>query len=76
MVVVPAVTPVTIPVVPIVATAVAELLHNPPVVASVRVVVLPTHTDFVPPIAAGAEGKAFTVAVTFSLVALSQVLTV
>lgn len=34
-------------------TAVVLLLHVPPDVASVSVVLLPTHTDDAPPIAAG-----------------------
>ena len=48
MVVVPALTPVTAPVLPTVAIAVLLLLHTPPVVASLNVVVAPEHTDFVP----------------------------
>ena len=46
---------------------VAELLQTPPVVVSVRVVVLPTQTVFVPPIAAGAVGRAYTVTVVVIL---------
>ncbi len=54
MVVVPAATPVAVPdVEPIVAIPVLELLHTPPEVASVSVVVLPTVTLSVPDIAAG-----------------------
>ncbi len=46
--------PVTVPVEePMVATAVLLLLHTPPLVALVNVVVKPTHTLIVPPIAAG-----------------------
>ncbi len=61
MVAEPAATPVTTPVVLFtVAMAVFELLQLPPVVASVRVVVLPTQTLVVPPIAA-TVGNAFTV---------------
>ena len=61
MVVVPAETPVTTPVLDTFATAVAELLQTPEAVASLRVVVLPTQTLLVPPIAAGVAGRAFTV---------------
>ena len=54
MVTTPSVMPVTVPAEdPIVATAVLLLLHTPPLVAFVRVVVNPTHTFVVPPIAAG-----------------------
>jgi len=60
---VPDATPFTTPEVLTVASVVVELLHTPPVVASVNVVVLPTQTDLVPPIAAGAEGNAYTVTV-------------
>ena len=61
IVVVPAETPVTTPVFEMVATAGAELLQTPAAVASVRAVVFPTQTLFVPPIAAGAAGSALTV---------------
>ena len=55
MVVVPVATPVTIPLVePMVATDGLLLVHVPPVVGSVRVVVAPTHTNGVPPIVPGA----------------------
>ena len=47
----PAVTPVTVPSVPIVATLVAELCHVPPVVASVNRVVVPAHNNVLPDIA-------------------------
>jgi hypothetical protein len=51
---VPVATPVTIPEVPIVATAGVPLLHVQPGVALVRVVVAPGHiADVPPPIAAG-----------------------
>ncbi len=54
MVTTPSVMPVTVPVEdPIVATAVLLLLQTPPLVALVNVVVKPTHTLVVPPIAAG-----------------------
>ena len=49
MLLVPPVTPVTTPVpAPIVATAALELDHAPPPLVSVKVVVLPWQTDFVP----------------------------
>ena len=60
MVNVPAATPVTTPVVLIVATEVLLLLHVPPAVASVKLVVNPIHTDAVPVMVAG---KGLTVAV-------------
>ena len=50
---VPAATPVTIPVDPIVALLTSLLLHVPPAVTSVNEVVDPTQTAFVPEIAAG-----------------------
>ena len=54
MVTIPEVTPVTVPEVePMVATPVLLLVQLPPEVASVNVVVKPTHTFVVPPIAAG-----------------------
>jgi hypothetical protein len=49
---------------PIVATARALLLHEPPVVVLLNVVVLPTHTLVVPVIAAG---SAFTVTIAVML---------
>jgi len=59
MVEVPDVTPLTTPVVePMVATEVLVLLHVPPDVPSVNVVVLPAQTEVVPEIVAG---TAFTV---------------
>ena len=54
MVVVPEVRPETTPDVLMPATEVALLLHEPPVVASVNVVVLPGQTEVEPAIAAGA----------------------
>ena len=48
MMAVPAVTPVTTPVLLTVATAVLPLVQMPPEVASVRVVTAPTHTAGVP----------------------------
>ena len=45
MVAVPVPAPVTIPVVPTLATEVLVLLHVPPLVASVKVVVEPTHIE-------------------------------
>ena len=56
--------PVTIPVLPIVATDGVPELHVPPGVASVNVIVEPWHTEDSPPIAAG---KGFTVTVTLLL---------
>jgi hypothetical protein len=56
MVVVPAIIPVTIPVdVPTVATVASALIHVPPAVASLRVVVYipPSHTESVPVIGKG-----------------------
>lgn len=62
MVTVPAATPVTIPDDdPTVAVNTSLLLHVPPLVASVSVLVSPSHTLSVPPIAAG---NAFTETVT------------
>jgi hypothetical protein len=50
----PGVTPVTVPVSePIVATEVLLLFHVPPNVASLSVLVVPTHIFVVPVIAAG-----------------------
>ena len=51
MVAVPAVTPVTIPVPPAVATEEVLLPHAPPGIASLKVVVLPVHMLVVPVIA-------------------------
>ena len=48
MVVVPEETPVTTPVLPTAATVVLDDDHTPPVVASVRVIVLPAQTVDVP----------------------------
>ena len=50
MVVEPSATPVTIPVVPMVAASVLVLLHVPPEVVLVSVIVLPAQTDEAPPI--------------------------
>ena len=60
MVAVPADTPVTMPVLPTVATVVAVLLHTPPVVASLNPVVAPAQTIAVPVIVP-ADGKGLTV---------------
>jgi hypothetical protein len=49
-------TPVTTPPADIVAAAVLLLVHTPPDVASVKVIVFPTHTPSSPPIAATAGG--------------------
>ena len=61
IVVVPAERPVTTPLFETVATVGAELLHTPESVTSLRAVVLPTQTLFVPPMAAGVPGSALTV---------------
>jgi hypothetical protein len=61
---VPSAIPVTIPVVPTVAIAVLLLLHEPPVVAFVKVVTNPAHTLAVPLIA---EGFELTVTVAYVL---------
>ena len=53
MTVVPAATPVTMPVEPTLAVPGARLAHTPPPVPSASVVVAPTHTLSVPVIAAG-----------------------
>ena len=60
---VPAVTPVTTPPTVIVATAGVALLHAPPAVALLKVVVALTHTLVVPVMAAG-SGFTVTVVVT------------
>jgi hypothetical protein len=62
MVAVPAVMPVTVPVLPTVATPVAVLLHVPPVAASLKPVAEPTHTDAVP-VMLPADGNGLTVTV-------------
>ena len=59
----PCETPVTTPAIPTVATAVLLLLHTPPVVTSLSVVVLPAQTVGVPVIAAGVTGNEFTVTI-------------
>jgi hypothetical protein len=63
---VPAATPLTTPVLPTVAMPVALLLHVPPVVALLSVVVLPAVTVAVPVIVP-ADGKGFTVTVVVAL---------
>jgi hypothetical protein len=60
MVVVPPLTPVTTPVVLIVAIDGELLAHVPPDDPSVRVVVAPTQTDVAPEIAPGGVGALFT----------------
>ena len=62
MLVVPVAIPVTIPVLPIVAAAVFDDDHVPPVTASVSVIVLPTHT-LVNPLTVPALGSGLTVIV-------------
>ena len=59
----PPVTPVTTPPAVIVATAGVALLHVPPAVALLNVVVEPAHTLVIPVIAAG-NGLTVTVVVT------------
>ena len=54
MILVPAVIPHTVPVVPTVATVVDELVHVPPVTPSLRGVQLPVHIVFNPVIGVGA----------------------
>jgi len=62
MVVVPAVVPVTIPVLPIVAMLVTVELHVPPAVASLSdVVAPPEHTTAAPDIDSGITGAELTV---------------
>jgi hypothetical protein len=64
MVTVPVVTPVTIPVLPMVATAVLLLLHTPPVTAFANVIVAPVQTVEGPVIVpALSEAPMFTVLV-------------
>ncbi len=72
MVAVPAATPVTTPVLPTVAMPVALLLHVPPVVALLSVVVLPTVTVAVP-VMVPADGNGLTV-ITLVVVAVPQLL--
>ena len=72
MVAVPAATPVTTPVLATVAIPVALLLHAPPVVPLVNVVVPPAHTVAVPVIEP-ALGKGLTVT-TLVTTALPQLL--
>ena len=63
---VPALTPVTVPVMLLtVATEVADEVHTPPEVVLVNVVVDPTHASVVPPIAASV-GNAFTFTVAWA----------
>jgi hypothetical protein len=58
--VVPADTPETTPPVPIVATAVLLLLHEPPNTASLSVIVVPSQTAWGPRIAVGADATVTT----------------
>jgi hypothetical protein len=76
IVAVPADKPVTTPDELTDAVDVFELLQTPPDVASVKVVVLPTQTVFVPPMEAGAAGKALTVMATLPVMVMLQVLVV
>ena len=66
IVTVPAEIPVTTPALSIVATALLELLHVPPLVALDNVVVDPSHTDVVPVIDPR-TGRAFTVTVVVTV---------
>lgn len=61
MVAVPAPIPVTTPELLTVAIELEVLLQIPPDVVLVSVAVPPAHTDFVPPIGEGADGKGLTV---------------
>ena len=70
---VPPVTPVTTPVVSVVAMDISELLQTPPVVASVRLMVLPGHT-VVRPLIALITGSAFTVSTMFTVVVQPKLL--
>ena len=72
IVAVPADKPVTTPDELTDAVDVFELLQTPPDVASVKVVVLPTQTDFVPLMDAGAAGKALKVMATFPVILTLQ----
>ena len=69
----PAETPVTTPFVVTVAIEGVRLLQRPPVVDSLKLVVLPTQTDLVPPIEAGAEGMALMVTVVLPDIEFEQV---
>ena len=70
MVVVPAALPVTFPKASTEAMTGMELVHAPPVTASLNVVVLPTQTICVPDMATGIE---FTVTVTFTIQPVASV---
>jgi hypothetical protein len=63
MVAVPAATPVTVPVALTLAIDELELLHVPPVVGSVRVVIAPVQTVDAPVMVDGVAGLALTVMV-------------
>lgn len=75
MVVVPAAIPVTVPVALTVAMAALLLVHVPPAVESLRVVVLPAHT-VVAPVMAATVGAPLTVTVAVRLIAPQLVVTV
>jgi hypothetical protein len=73
IVAVPAETPFTTPVLAFtVAIEVFKLLQTPPVVASVKVVEPPLHTDLIPPIESGAVGIEFKVTVTLPFIVVAQ----
>ena len=61
MTAVPAATPVITPVLPAVTIPVLLLLHTPPAVASLNVVLIPAHTLAAPEILEGVAGNGFTV---------------
>ena len=75
MVAVPAATPVTVPVLPTVATVVAVLLQAPPVVASLNPVVAPAQTIAVPVIVP-ADGSGLTVTTLVAAVVPQPLVTV
>lgn len=75
MVAVPAVMPVTAPVLLTLATAVLLLLHTPPVTASLNVVVPPVHTVMVP-VMVPADGVPDTVTVVVALAVPQLLVTV
>ena len=76
IVAVPAVTPVTFPVIVFtVATAALDVVHTPPDVVLVKIVEEPIHALAVPPIAASV-GNAFTLTVACALATQLFVVTV
>ena len=73
---VPSLIPVATPVGLTVAVEFAELLHTPPAVALVKLIMPPTQTDLAPEIGPGNGGCGFIMTVTSNLTALSHSLTV